>query len=542
MCRSYYAITLKRGSDVYREIPFGKGWNAFGEHRKRVSTLLYGTVLAFFSPAMFADSSIFEIISIEKGTVEQARFAVPDFQNVSSAFAKSTCGPGNKDEGVASVATPLSNGRLSDRSVTFWSCECECLSNEDCDHFIYDPGESNTTLTGYCQLRRPALGLSRFQIMQSLKDRSEHDAREDQTACVWVYTDTAVDAGKVDNAFVWLDPLGALQNVTQQLVELLAMDSTVRDQHYPDAGSQQCHEKGTLIKDIFSPEDLFLSDVCTTLASTANSGACYGRIKDESYDDARYKRLVQPRLDCNIGTMQDVIRNELEVVDCWQMRPFDIALYAANLTIGVAVAAMALYIFNGLDSVFSIGKPEPREIASARRTCFSIFIFVGLLLMFGFLILRSWDVTLQEDGRGWQRLRQIITKDLWTSGEASRSNQNAVQRRMNLLYVIYFLFVMMAGVLMITYLVYFNTQGRGGIDQWDILVRLFRSHAGASLAHSAEHNLKGRYMQEHDLRGKHRTHRSDERIYFSGVQGGSSGYWDLMGKDDDNNDKVALHV
>jgi hypothetical protein len=118
-----------------------------------------------------------------------------------------------------------------------------------------------------------------------------------------------------------------------------------------------------LLKDTFSPQDVFLESVCSELVF---STACYGRaitrsapqlsdFDDEiafeqaknatnAYNDASYSRQAERKVDCRTTADQDVILNELKVVDCWRQRPFDVALYGSNLTIAVTVAGLFMTI------------------------------------------------------------------------------------------------------------------------------------------------------------------------------------------------------
>ena len=370
----------------------------------------------------------------------------------------------------------------------------------------YNNAAACSLYTNNCfyHLIRPLAGLSIWKAVKSFNNPLE-DVRQTPSSCVWVHNDAqvAVDGGDGANVSLWQYPFDAAKDLRHQLQELLIASVANDDVNQAETEPErQCDAKeGALLKDMISPKDVFLRSVCDTLASTTTERktTCYGRVVPQAQphladfdnnetehayqtrlvNDAAFARQAKVPLDCRNSPDQHIIRNELQVVDCWQWRRFDVSLWATHITIGFAVAGVFLKMFNAIDSVFSIGKAEASKKTACSRTVgrivfivspLSLFLYVGLVLPYG----------------TWAKFAEAISFDPIISGltyEESKANlqrisgKNPVQERAFRSYLIYAAAFTLVTISFWAYLFIFDRgvpEHMG--DRWEILSTLFHHY------------------------------------------------------------------
>ena len=356
--RSVGSSSAHKRSKSYAGTPFAEGWGeGWGSSRKYRMNRLYYVTLALFTPIMFLDAVIYQTKGVEKpggkpgdkASAEAPLEQVSSPQNVSTAFAADTCGTMNHAmHANASMPLPLSNGKLNTKGVSFYMCECECISNSDCDRFVFEPGVDQKT-TGYCQLRQSTSGVSRWEAVQSFNDPL-HDVQQTPASCVWAYDELSTNAAD-------------------------------QDAHV----ERQCHEEGTLLElqTQFSRSNAFLKEVCAELPFST----CYGRTKLKG--KAAFSRQADTPLDCKRKADQDLILNELEHVDCWKLLPPDAPLYVQNLTIAVVAVELFLKFFGWLDSALDMDKRQQKKKSKTMRLVIVWMIRIlicGLYVYFGYAL------------------------------------------------------------------------------------------------------------------------------------------------------------
>ena len=195
-------------------------------------------------------------------------------QALTTSFASNSCGATNAEvHGNTSVPIALSNGNLNSSGVSFWSCECECISHSNCDRFVFRP-DVGQNVTGYCQLRRSVDQLSLWETVRSFNDPLE-DVVQDQDACVYVHEDIHVRADEIPEAAVdaGVENLGA--SLQTQLKSYMSMNETVQATYWGSVGKigghakRQCSKKGALLINTFSAQNVFVKEVCSKVVSRA---------------------------------------------------------------------------------------------------------------------------------------------------------------------------------------------------------------------------------------------------------------------------------
>lgn len=294
----------------------------------------------------------------------------------------------------------------------------------------------------------------------------------------------------------------------------------------------QCNS--LLLRDIpeQTPNDLFQRTVCDALASSQVEWdtQCYGRApiekrkprkyfpkegkysegnrgtlvhfnrtafkahKDEVKDlndltkELFYRAWGRPSvlLDCLNSTHRDLIRDTLEVIDCWQRRPFDIAEWVTHLTIGVVVANFFGRAFDVLDTLpfLKIGRPLMEWSSTTRMVIRYLLngIFLGIVV---------WRCYIQ----GSYGIRSI--SNVW-------ERQSIMEARADLLYFVYSVCLMISGFTLVSYV---TGPGNGKREKrFEILVKLFENYASCT----GQEKGKGKSPGDYRLL----DHRSDRYWYF----------------------------
>ena len=405
------------------------------------------------------------------------------------------------------------------QTLCFQRRPIQCIQNSNCDTFVFDPVEPGPLQQEHFDdLNRE----SDEKILQ--KDKIEHIIYAARVGFCQLWESNNSGAA-VDESLCNTPRVNTSSSNSDG--EPASVHMWVKDQEAPP--ETKCY-KGSLLKDFgktFSQQDIFLKKVCSEMAY-ANS-ECYGRVVEgalvttgsplipsknlffapinmlpdevdrvQAYEQHNlnvFNRQARYKLDCRFRTNQTVIRDELEVVDCYRRLRVNIGSYVNNLGIASALSGAIVMAFNSLDGLFGIGSPEPAQPKQCRRIAVAFTITILGCLLYLYLLASSQGIDLYEVATRSKPITKWSKMDTFKGLDSSRL-ANPVQTRRDTLHTCYSVALLIVFSFWATYLQAYRGKLASfwstflvempwfcckrplyGTDRWGVVVRLFRQYA-----------------------------------------------------------------